>query len=119
MGKILLIIQDFRLRQLYHERLFSTETEVVPVDDLASAVLLLTLDYFTLAVFYVEDDEEAAVFLKLRERHERFSQIRFVLLAADNDFQDLMQLKDVILSPVDLSVGEITVKIRKLLKNSV
>lgn len=116
MDKVLLIVFDFSLRQLYHGILFSTQIEIVPVSKLSTAVLLLTLERFTAAVIYiVDDDMETEVFLNLRKKHHTFSKIKFVFLTDNKYFKNYISEIDIMLSPTQLPIRDLAEKIKNFL----
>lgn len=110
---MLLIIPDSHLRQLYHEKLFSSELEIVPVEDLACALLLLTLMHFTVAVLHIEIAEEAEVFLRLRSQNERFATVKLIVLSNNDYFDTIIKKNDMLLSPLKFSFKEIVSRIKK------
>lgn len=116
MEKVLLVVSDFTLRQLYHEFFFSQQIEIVPVSEIATAVLLLTLEEFTGIILYVVDPPgEIEVFLNLRQKHSLLSQVKLILLVDCHDFYPSLTEKDLLLSLQNTSIEEIRVKIQGFL----
>jgi len=87
MKNILLIITDNKTRQLYPEILLSKGIEVIPIADLSTAIMLLSLNQFNLAVLDADQNPtEVEVFLRLRQKHHRLSKTKFIILSQNNDF---------------------------------
>ena len=86
MDKVLLIVSDWNLRQLYHELLFSKNIEVVPVKDIIIAVLYLAADHFQAMVLYIDDESQnIQMFLHLRKERQSWRTIKLILLTSDKD----------------------------------
>lgn len=113
MDKILLIVPQFELRQLYHEVLLSKHLEVVPVDNLAAAILLLTIETFKKVIYYVEESSlETEMFIKLREKYKNLSTVGLILLTDDITFKKRNSENYIVLSPLRLSIEEISERIK-------
>lgn len=114
MDKILLVIPDWNLRQVYHELLLSKTAEIVACDSIENAVLHLTLTAFTIVVVWVEeDDAQMDVFLHLRNRRGSWKKTRFVLLASDKvRYQPLLQKADIVLNPLKLPMEDVITRIK-------
>lgn len=113
MDKLLLIIPDWNLRQLYHELLISKNIEIVPLDKVEDAVLILSLTEFMAAVFYVNlrNSQEIENFLKLRKKHKKLSSVKIILLLEEslNNFSILKN--DLILDANKLNPAEVVEKL--------
>lgn len=83
--RLLLLISDRNLRQLYHELLFSLQIEIVPVESISAALLMLTLENYTHAVLLVDErnSDEIIVFLALRQQQAQWQRIRFFIISFD------------------------------------
>lgn len=113
MDKLLLIIPDWLLRQLYHELLISKNIEIVPMDKVADAILILSLTEFRVAVFYVNsaNSQEVENFLRLRKKHKKLSNVKIILLSEES-FNSFSILKnDLILDVNKLNPVEIVEKL--------
>ncbi len=99
MEKILLIVTDFNLRQLYHELLFSKNIEVVPISSISSAMVFLSLEDFPIIVIRVDENiSEIEVFLDLRKRHSTWLKSKIFLLSSNLNLKKNLSPKDLILN---------------------
>src|SRR5690348_16360802 len=99
MDKVLLIIFDWNLRQLYHELLLSKDLEVTPTDSIENAILLLTMTEYQSVVIYTDEtaSEQVLTLLQLRKKHVRWTDPLFIILSADADmFQKWLKPTDLI-----------------------
>jgi len=104
MKKILLIIADNKVRQLYHEVLLSKEIEVVPITDLSTAIMLLRLDKFNLAVLDTGPNPiETEVFLRLRQKHQYLSKTKFIIISKENNFSPKIIKTDLFIDTSNVS----------------
>lgn len=119
MDKILLIISDWNLRQLYHELLFSKTVEIVPIAEISDATVLLMLSSYRKAILHTtfEHMDEIELFLSLRNRHIKLSKTELIILTDNVEFyKSLIRSNDVILGEENLTPKEISVKVKQLLK---
>lgn len=117
MEKILLIIFDPSLRQLYHELLNSSEFEVIPVDSIETAMLNLMGNKISIVAIYVDDDnrEEAEMFLKLCRYRQAWHELRFAVISNQIINYPYNSMLDVKLNPDILEADEIASVIRNAL----
>ncbi len=116
MKKIILIITNNKIRQLYHEILQSENIEVVPLSDLSTAIMILNLEKFDLAV--LKNDQfliETEIFLKLRQKHKNLSATKFVILSKNKDFNPKMIKADLLINTSKTSIKNIIDQIKKQL----
>lgn len=114
MDKILLIVPDWNLRQLYHELLFSRNIEVIPIDNIESGLPLLITTRIRLAIIYIDPNNlaSAEVFLKVRQKDLKLLNIRVVLITSESETIDNLTKKtDLILNPDKLTPTEIVTSI--------
>lgn len=98
MKKILLIINDDKVRQVYHKTLLSKDIEVVPVINLSTAIMFLSLEKFTLAILEVGPNPiETEVFLKLRQKHRYLSKTKLIILSQSDEFNPQITKNDLII----------------------
>lgn len=115
---LLLIISDWNLRQLYHELLFSKNMEVIPIDSIENAILILSLNKIDLAVIYVDDENvaEFEIFINLREKHKNISKVKIVLLTSFANFSfPFFPENELVLNVDTFTPVEVTERIRELL----
>ena len=117
MEKILLIVSDWNLRQLYHEELLSKRIEVVPVENICDAMVLLVLSKFRAAVLFVDyhTSEEAEVFLRLRDKYESLRTTLMVVLTSETFDATLLAPEDMVFDPLQTSMGTIIETIKRTL----
>ncbi len=114
MDNILLLIPDFRLRQLYHDMLMTENIEIFPVSKVENAILVESITKFSLLVMHTDDIEPALVksFLRLQKRIERFDKVSIVLLTADESaYMKLLTKNDLVLNISKLTPKETSNKI--------
>jgi DNA-binding NtrC family response regulator len=112
MKKILLVISDDKTRQLYHEMFMSYSIEIVPVTELSTAIMLLSLDKFFLVILDVgENFLETEIFLKLRQKSPNLSRVKFILLTENKNFNPKIRKTDLIICSSKTSIGTIIAKI--------
>lgn len=116
---LLLIISDWNLRQLYHELLFSKNNiEVIPIDSIENAILILSLNQIKLAVVYVDNKNitELQVFLNLRKKHKNLLKTKIAIITSyiGLRFRHVSD-EDIVLNTDKLTPVEITEKIKDLL----
>lgn len=109
MEKILLIITDWNLRQLYHEQILSKSIEVVPIDTYSNGLVILLLMQFAKVVVYVDETSasQAEVFLSIRRKHQKLLAIPVILLGDKDAYTHFLTDRDVALDPLVFSPGEI------------
>lgn len=114
MEKILLIIPDWNLRQLYHELLLSIDTEIIPADSIDDSIMLLTIERFDRIVLYTDNDTLInELFLKLRRDRPAWRETRLVLLTPERKlYEHLLEKKDTIVDPLQVSPEEIARNIK-------
>lgn len=117
MEKILLVIFDPSLRQLYHELLTSSDFEVIPADSIENAMLNLMGNEISIVAIYVDDDnsEEAQMFLRLCRYRQIWMDLRFAVISSiliDYPYNSMLDLK---LNPDVLEADEIASVIRNAL----
>jgi len=115
MKKIILIITNNKIRQLYHKTLQSKNIEVTPIADLSIAIMLLNLNKFDLAV--LDNDQnliETEIFLRLRQKHKHLSRTKFIILSKNEDFHPKIVKTDLLIDTSKTSVKNIIDQIKKL-----
>lgn len=114
MKKILLIVTNDKLRQVYHEILFSHRVEVIPVTELSVAIMLLSLDKFTLVILDVGQNLlETEVFLKLRKKYHNLSRVKFILLTDNKNFNPILSKTDMLIYTSKIPIESVIAKIEK------
>jgi hypothetical protein len=114
MYSILLLIPDFRLRQLYHDLLMTENIEIFPVSKVENAILVESITKFSLLVMHTDDIEPSLVksLLRLQKRIEKFNDIDVILLTADESaYVKLLTKNDLILNISRLTPKETSDKI--------
>ncbi len=119
MDKVLLIVSDLNLRQLYHELLLSKTLEVLPVEDIGDATILLTLNQFSCAIIFADgkNTNEIEIFLNLRKKHRTLIKTKIVLLTPDDIFESLLIPTDLTLDPLLQSPVEMIERIKFFVSN--
>jgi DNA-binding NtrC family response regulator len=117
MEKILLIIFDPSLRQLYHELLSTSDYEVIPADSIENALLSLMGNRISIVAIYVDDDnrEEAEMFLKLCRYRQIWMDLRFAVISSQLINYPYNSMLDLKLNPDILEADEIASIIRNAL----
>ncbi len=114
--KILLIISNNSLRQLYHELLSSSHFEVMASGNIADSLLLLTMYQFCIMLIYVDDDTELKNFIRLRKRRRKWLQIPLIILTPEPDiYQYLITKKDLLFNSLHILPREVVDTIKKIL----
>ncbi len=119
MDKILLLVPDFNLRQLYHELLLSKNIEVIPLDNIYDAIIMVAFAKFKLLVLYLDDHNslEGTVFLNIRKKHKVLLKTKIIILTEDEEtYSKMLTEKDLILNPSQLSPPNLAQKIIYFLK---
>lgn len=119
MDAILFMSSNRIVRQLYHGLLFSKNIEIVPVESMSDATVLLMLNPYFRIIMHVspEEKDQTKLFLNLRNRHHKLSQTKLILLTDNvNVYSGLIIAKDYILNTSALTPKEITKKIKELIK---
>lgn len=119
MDKILLLVSDWNLRQLYHELLHSKNVEILPTENIADASVMLMLNSCTAAIIDADStfQGEVKVFLNLRSEHAKLSKTKVILLTSKLEFYgSLLRKGDFILDNCNLSVHETAQTIKSFLK---
>ncbi|MEK7526044.1 MAG: hypothetical protein AAB546_01030 [Patescibacteria group bacterium] len=80
MKKILLIVPSKNLRQLYHENLSQKQVEIVAVDSLATAVVLLIVEKFDAVVWHSTRNYEIRLFLKIRQGRKKWLKTKLFIV---------------------------------------
>lgn len=118
MDIVLLIVPEWNLRQLYHELLFSKNIEVVPIDNISDAILMLTLQQFNAIVIYSDESQykEVTAFLSLRTKKPEWHNTKVVLISPEYSFYNNNLLAtDIVINPDLLTPIEISTKIKSIL----
>lgn len=116
MKKIILIITDNKTRQLYHEILLSKKIEITPTANLSTAIMLLNLEKFDLAILdNGQNLIETEVFLKVRQNHHHLSRTRFILLSKNKDFNPKITKNDLLIDTSKLPIENIINQIEKIM----
>lgn len=119
MDKILLLISDAKLRQLYHELLNSENIEVLPVSSVENAIAMFAFNTFNAVVIYPDDIEQSLIetFFHLLHKIDTVSRSRVILLTSDPDqYAPLFGKRDSAINIIHLNPDEITTKILRGLK---
>ncbi|MEO8582006.1 MAG: hypothetical protein ABI425_05550 [Patescibacteria group bacterium] len=122
MEKILLIVLDWNLRQLYHELLLTRNLEVTPIDSIEDAIVLLSLGQFETIVLYTDEQSHNQVLtlLRLRKKYPRWQNLKFIILSADSDaFRQELNEADLIINPLLDSPVQVTDKIKKFINDTI
>lgn len=105
--KILLIIGNQTLRQLYHELLSSKGLEVIATENITHALLMFTIHDFSAIIIYTDEETETKTFLKLRQRQLKW-QVPLVLLTPEPDlFQHSLYKNDLLFNSLLINTTEI------------
>ncbi len=117
MDKILLVISDPNLRQVYHELLFSKTIEIVATDSIGNAIMLLTIHEFRIAVFFVDEETgEIETFLTMRKKHAKWNNTIVILLTTEEARYSPWFLKnDIACNPLTSTLEEIVSTIKSSL----
>lgn len=115
---ILLIVSDWSLRQLYHELLMSKNIEVVPVDSVENALVMLAVRKIDTIALYIDESNETAAeaFLRLRTKREHWRAINLFLLSSDcAKCEPWIKENDTVLNPLSCSPLELMNEVKKKL----
>lgn len=116
MDKILLIVYDNKTRQLYHRALLSEQIEVVSVREISTAIMLLNLEKFSMAILDAGQKAlETEVFLRLRKKTKYLLKVRFILLTDNKNFKPVVSSKDLLVLKTKFSNEAIFDKIKSFL----
>ena len=121
MHKLLLIVPDASLRQLYHELLVNRQIEVMPVATIEDAILLLSVYQFKMIVIYVDplNEKSAITFITLRKKLAKWLKAKLVILTSGLDMPESnLYYDDLVLNPLHLSPVELTETIQLSLKKN-
>lgn len=115
MDKIIFVVPDPDLRQLYHELLFSEKIEIIPLDILTDAIILLVLTEVKLLIIYVDDNNLAlanAVF-HIRSKNLRLMKTKLVVVSPiDKEALKFLSNQDQLISPLHYNPEEIVKQIK-------
>lgn len=118
MDKILLLITDPKLRQLYHELLHSEKIEVLPVASVENAIAMFAFNTFKAVVLYPDDIDQSLIetFFHLLHKIDTMSRSRVIVLTSDPDqYSAQLGKRDSCINIIHLNPDEIIVKIQKAL----
>lgn len=118
MDKLLLLISDARLRQLYHELLTSENFEIVAASTVENALVLQTLENISILIIYPDDTDSKMIntLLHLEKTVKQFSKTRIIVLTADTEqYASLLSPTDVTINTMHLNPDEIVKKIKQVL----
>ena len=118
MDKILLLVTDPKLRQLYHELLNSENIEILAVSSVENAIAMFAFNTFRAVVVYPDDIEQPLVetFFHLLHKIDTVSRSRVIVLTSDPDlYSPLFGKRDIAINIIHLNPDEIIVKIQKAL----
>ncbi|KKS41875.1 MAG: hypothetical protein UV61_C0001G0101 [Candidatus Gottesmanbacteria bacterium GW2011_GWB1_43_11] len=114
--KILIIISDRTLRQLYHELFVHEELEVTMAESIGEALVLLTLHKYSSIILYEDDEIETKTFLRLKHRRRQWFQIPLLILTPEpNVFATSVTKKDILFNSLYIHPSEIVEIIKTLL----
>ena len=116
--KLLLLIADSKLRQLYHELLNSEKIEIIPVASVENAIAMFAFNTFTAVVLYPDDIDQPLIetFFHLLHKIDTMSRSRVVVLTSDPDqYSSLLRNHDSVINIIHLNPDEVIAKIRKAL----
>ena len=112
MKKILLIIDNDELRQVYHEILFSHRVEVTPVKEISTAIMLLNLDKFSVVILDMGNNLlETEIFFRLRKNYKNLLKTKFVVLTKDKNFSPNLIKTDLLINCDEIPFEEVIKKI--------
>lgn len=117
MDKILLIIPDATLRQLYHELLFSKKTEIIATNTIVGGLLILTTTTVSIIVLYVDAYRvEIEQFLLLLMKRRRWRRIPIIILDSEQSISpQLLKGQDKIINPLLITPDKIAEEIKRSL----
>ena len=116
MEKVLLIITNHTLRQLYHELFVSESFEPVVSENVASALVMLTIhDNIAVVVLFDDQESEVQTLLRLRKRRRKWLRIPLVILTPEPAlFARSLTKKDLLFNSLSINPTEVVDTIKTL-----
>jgi len=116
--KMILLISDQRLRQLYHELLISENIEIIPVFNLENSLLIEYVDTIAITVLYPDDFKFVTVerYIQVHHKIGKLSKVIMIILTSDPDQYRGIDLKNkIIINIIHLNPDEVVKRIKAIL----
>lgn len=116
--KIILLISDQRLRQLYHELLISENVEIIPAYNLENALLIESIDNISITILYPDDIESKSIerFLQVHQKIEKLSKVKMIILTSDPDqYASIVSVDRIIINIIHLNPDEVVKRVKIML----
>lgn len=116
--KVLLLIKDDPLRQLYHELLYTQYAEIIPFSTIEDAIAALAVSRYTALVLYPDDMSEHTIdsFLHLLHKIESFAHTRLLIITIEPEiYSQSIRQNDSVIGMMHLDPSEVALKIKHIL----
>ncbi len=112
MEKILVIIPQTNLLQLYHELLRKRQAEVLTTSTISHAIVYMLVEDFSAIILVDKQIHETLLFLQIRQKRRKWFQIKLILVSKSRDlYKKYLHPRDKFIAAKTLKNPETVVKL--------